>query len=143
MKKSQGLTLIELIVSMVIFGIVIIGVTIFNSHNSRAAVKSERRAKMMLLEEQAIEEFKGWLKSASVPGTRFDNIWADNSVGDVIWSKTDDAHDIDTRLEIEAFFPDQSNEASDVGVRLMVKVVSEDGHLDVTNENIIYISRHD
>jgi prepilin-type N-terminal cleavage/methylation domain-containing protein len=143
MKKCLGVTLIELIVSMVIFGVVIIGVAMFNSNNSRAVVNSERRAKMMLLEEQAIEEFKGYLKSASVPGSRFDNIWNGYEVGDSIWRMEDTAAGINVVFEVDSFVPGDAAAASDAGVRLEVKVISEDRHLDITNENVIYISRHD
>jgi prepilin-type N-terminal cleavage/methylation domain-containing protein len=143
MKKNKGVSLIELIVSIVIFGIVIVGVVLFNGANSKATFRSERNAKKVILQEKTIEEFKGWLKSASVPGSRFDNIWSDSSVGDLLLAKTDYATGISVRMEIDSFIPDDAADVTDAGVRLQVRVISSDPHLKINDTTLTLISRHD
>jgi prepilin-type N-terminal cleavage/methylation domain-containing protein len=145
MKKNRGVTLIELMVSMVIFAIVIVGVTVFNANNTRATVKSERNAKRVALQEKAIEEFKGYLKSASVPGSRFDDIWLNCGVGDTLPAGvfTDSAVDMSVRLEIDSFIPNDSADVSGVGVQLQVRVISTDAHLNISDTVLTFISRHD
>jgi len=143
MKKKEGLSLIELIVSMVIFGLVIVGVILFNTSNTRAVVRSERNAKRILLQEKAIEEFKSYLKSYSVTDSRFDSIWSNNEIGDTLWKKEDDVEDIVVVLETDEFIPDQSADVSDVGVYLQVRVISTDEGLDINDTVLTYISRHD
>jgi prepilin-type N-terminal cleavage/methylation domain-containing protein len=143
MMKNKGVSLIELIVSIVIFAIIIVSVVVFNTNNSRAVVKSERSAKRVLLQEKTIEEFKGYLKSASVPGSRFDGIWSDSAVGDILISRTDSAVGVSVRLEIDSFIPDQSADVSDAGVRLRVRVISTDPYLHISDTNVTLISRHD
>lgn len=143
MKKNIGVTLIELIVSMVVFGVVIAGVAAFNARNTKVAVRSERNAQRTLLQERTIEEFKGWLKAASVPGSRFDGIWADSSVGDVLYADTDDATGMIATLEIDSFIPADTCDVFDVGVCLQIRVISTDPDLNINETNIIYISRHD
>jgi prepilin-type N-terminal cleavage/methylation domain-containing protein len=143
MKKNKGVSLIELIVSIVIFGIVIVGVVLFNTSNSRAATRSERSAKRVLLQEKTIDEFRGFLKSAPTPGARFDDIWINRNVGDVIHSNIDPATGISVRLEIGSFIPDKSAPVTDASVRLEVRVIADDSRFHIQDENIIYISRHD
>jgi prepilin-type N-terminal cleavage/methylation domain-containing protein len=143
MKKNKGINLIELIVSMVIFAVVIAGVAVFNTTNTRTAVRSERHAKRVLLQDRTLEEFRGWLKSASVPGSRFDGIWADSSVGDVIGDTVDSVIGISIRLEIDSFIPDQSADVADAGVQLQVRVISTDADLNISDTTLTYISRHD
>jgi prepilin-type N-terminal cleavage/methylation domain-containing protein len=143
MKKNKGVTLIELVVSMVIFGAVIAGVAMFNARNTKTVVRSERNAKRTILEESAIEEFKGWLKASSVPGSRFDGIWADSSAGDILFSKTDSKTGIGVVLEIDSFIPADTCDVFDVGVCLQVRVICNDPHLSISDTNITYISRHD
>lgn len=147
MKRNEGVTLIELMVSMVIFAIVIVGVTMFNASNSRATLKSERNAKRILLQEKAIEEFKGYLKSASVPGSRFDDIWVNGDLGDTLPDSdgilTDSAAGMSARLEIDGFIPDQTADVSDVGVQLRVRVISDDKNYDISDTVLTFISRHD
>jgi prepilin-type N-terminal cleavage/methylation domain-containing protein len=143
MKKNIGVTLIELIVSMVVFGIVIAGVAAFNARNTKAAIRSERNAQRTLLQERTIEEFKGWLKAASVPGSRFDGIWADSSVGDILHADTDDATGITATLEIDSFIPADTCDVFDVGVCLRVRVISNDPDLNIDDTNMTFISRHD
>ena len=146
MKKNKGVTLIELIVSMMIFGVVIAGVAAFNARNTKAAVRSERSAKRTLLQESAIEEFKGWLKAASVPGSRFDDVWAGGAVGDVLLSSTDPETNIGVMLEIDSFIPNNDTNltsVSDAGVCLQVRVISSDPDLNINDTIITYISRHD
>jgi len=145
MKKNRGVTLIELIVSMVIFSIIIVSVTVFNANNSRATNKSERNARRVLLQEKAIEKFKGYLKSASVPGSRFDDIWVNQEVGDTLPEGifADSAAGISVRLEIDSFIPNSAVDVSDVGVQLQVRVISDDENYDISDTVLTYISRHD
>ncbi len=143
MKEKKGVSLIELIVSIVIFGIIIVGVVVFNTSNTRAAVRSERSAKRVILQEKTIEEYRGWLKSASIPGSRFDDIWINRNVGDVLTYSPPDATGISVRLVIESFIPDKSANVADAGVQLKVRVIAEDAILGTQDESIIYISRHD
>jgi prepilin-type N-terminal cleavage/methylation domain-containing protein len=143
MKKNKGVTLIELVVSMVIFGAVIAGVAMFNARNTKAVIRSERNVKRTLLQESAIEEFKGWLKASSVPGSRFDGIWADNSAGDILFSKTDPETGIGVVLEIDSFIPSDTCNVSDVGVRLKINVISTDPDLNINETNVAFVSRHD
>jgi len=144
MKKNKGVTLIELMVSFLIFAIVIAGVAAFNVRNTKVVVRSERNARRTLLQESAIEEFKGWLKAASVPGSRFDGIWADSVVGDVLLSETDPETSIGVRLEIDSFIPDKdSASVSDAGVCLQVRIISNDPDLNINDTTLTYISRHD
>jgi prepilin-type N-terminal cleavage/methylation domain-containing protein len=143
MKKKEGVSLIELIVSIVIFGVIIVGVIVFNTNNTRVTVRSERSAKRVLLQEKTIEEFRGWLKSASVPGSRFDGIWSDSAVGDILIARTDPATGMSVKLEIMSFIPDQSAGVADAGVQLKVRVLAEDTRFGIQDESVIYISRHD
>jgi prepilin-type N-terminal cleavage/methylation domain-containing protein len=145
MKKNKGVTLIELMVSMVIFAIVIVGVTVFNANNTKATVRSERNAKRVLLQEKTIEEFKGYLKSASVPGSRFDDIWVNGDVGDTLPAAiiTDSAAGMSVRLEIDGFIPDQTAGVTDVGVQLQVRVISDDENYNISDTVLTFISRHD
>ena len=144
MKKNRGVTLIELMVSMVIFAVVIVGVTVFNATNTRAVVRSERNAKRAVMQERAIEDFKGYLKSASVPGSRFDDIWMNYSVGDTLpGSITDSGLGMSARLEIDSFIPNSAAAVSEVGVQLQVRVISTDADLNINDTVLTYISRHD
>ncbi len=143
MKKNKGVTLIELMVSFLIFAIVIAGVAAFNVRNTKVVVRSERNARKTLLQESAIEEFKGWLKAASVPGSRFDDIWADGSVGDTLRDTTDPETNIGVSLEIDSFIPNKTASVSDAGVCLQVRVISNDPDLNIDDTTLTYISRHD
>jgi prepilin-type N-terminal cleavage/methylation domain-containing protein len=145
MKRKEGVTLIELMVSMVIFAIVIVGTTMFNASNTRATVKSERNAKRVLLQEKTIEEFKGYLKSASVPGSRFDDIWVNGDVGDTLPGGIiiDSAAGMSVRLEIDSFIPNSAADVSDVGVQLQVRVIADDENDDISDTVLTFISRHD
>lgn len=143
MNNNKGVTLIELIVSIIIFAILIVGIAVFNSNNTRAAIHSERSAKRALLQERTLEELKGWLKSASVPGSRFDGIWADSSVGDILGDTTDAATGISISLEIDSFIPDQATEVVSAGVQLQIRVISADPDLNINDTIFTYISRHD
>jgi prepilin-type N-terminal cleavage/methylation domain-containing protein len=145
MKKKIGVTLIELIVSMVIFAIIIVGVALFNTSNTRATVRSERNAKRVLLQERTMEEFKGYLKSASVPGSRFDDIWLNYNVGDALprGSMTDSDIGMSVRLEIDSFIPNKAADVAAVGVQLQVRVISSDAELNINDTVLTYISRHD
>ncbi len=143
MKKNKGVTLIELMVSFLIFALVIAGVAAFNARNTKVVVRSERNAKRTLLQESSIEEFKGWLKAASVPGSRFDGFWAVGAVGTVLRDTTDSETNIGVRLEIDSFIPEQAANVSDVGVCLQVRVISNDPDLNINDTIITYISRHD
>jgi prepilin-type N-terminal cleavage/methylation domain-containing protein len=144
MKKNKGVTLIELIVSLIIFSIVMVSVVIFNSRNTQAAIRSERNAKRVLLQERVIEEFKGFLRSSPIPGARFDTIWNFYDVGDLL--RVDTANDIPTittRLEIEGFEPDTDATLSQTGIYLRVGVISTDEDLNIEERTTILISRHD
>ena len=143
MKENKGVTLIELIISMVIFAVVIAGVAVFNASNTKATIKSERNAKRIILQEKTLEEFKGWLKSASVPGSRFDGIWTDNAVGDILFVRADSAVGISVKIRIDSFVPDQSANVYDAGVRLGLSLISEDLAYGVSDTIATLISRHD
>ncbi len=144
MKEKKGVTLIELIVSIVIFGIIVAGVAMFSAQNTRAVIRSERSAKRTLLKERTIEEYKSWLKSASVPGSRFDTVWTGGAVGDTLRNVPDTVvAGIAVRLEINSFIPDQTAGVSDAGVRLEVNVISTDSDLNINDTTVTLISRHD
>ena len=142
MKKNKGLTLIELIVSIVIFGIVVLGISMFNSHNTKTAIRSERSAKRIVLQETAVEEFKGWLKAAPVPGQRFDSLWVNGAVGDTLFDTLQASPDISAALVIKSFEPSQANPVTETGIYLEVSVFSRDGLLGINEETEILISRH-
>jgi prepilin-type N-terminal cleavage/methylation domain-containing protein len=143
MKKNKGVTLIELIVSIVIFAAVITGIAVFNSNNTRAIIYSERSAKRAVLQEKTIEEFRGWLKSGSVPGSRFDTLWTYSSVGAVLFPRTDSTTGISVSLEIDSFIPDQATDVASAGVQLQIRVISTDTELNIYDTVITYVSRHD
>jgi prepilin-type N-terminal cleavage/methylation domain-containing protein len=143
MKKNKGVTLIELIVSLIIFSIVMVGVVVFNSRNTQVAIRSERRAKRVLLQEKAIEDFKGELRSSAIPGARFDSIWVNSSAGDLLLADTDHVTGLTVRMEIDSFLPDTDVTLSQTGIFLKVGVISTDSFLNVEERTSIYISRHD
>lgn len=143
MKEKKGVTLIELIVSIVIFSLLIVGIAMFNSQNTRAAVRSERNAKRVLMKENVIEDFKGFLKSAPVAGERFDDVWVGGNVGDVLLTRTDPATGISVSLEIESFIPDKSAAVTQTGVYLEISVHATDAQLGIDEETTMLISRHD
>lgn len=143
MKARKGVTLIELIVSIVIFSIIVVGIAMFNSHNTHAAVRSERNAKRTLMKENVIEEFKGFLKSAPVAGQRFDSIWENYGVGHVLANQTDAATGISVSLEIDSLVPDSNAAVTQTGIYLKVNVHATDPQLGIDEEAIMLISRHD
>ena len=144
MKKNKGVTLIELIVSILIFSFVMLGVTIFSARNTKTAIKSERSAKRILLQETCIEEFKGWLKSSPIPGARFDTIWNNYDVDDSLHGGTAEGiPEIMVRLEVDAFEPDTGMALSETGTYLRVRVISSDTDLGIVDITKILISRHD
>ncbi|MBN1695410.1 type II secretion system protein [candidate division WOR-3 bacterium] len=143
MKKNKGVTLVELIVSLVIFSIVMVGIVVFNSRNTQATIRSERRAKRVLLQEKIIEDFKGELRSSPIPGARFDSIWINSSVGDLLLADTDHVTGVTAKLEVDSFLPDTDVALSQTGIFLKVGVTSTDMMLNIEERTSIYISRHD
>jgi prepilin-type N-terminal cleavage/methylation domain-containing protein len=143
MKKNKGLSLIEIIVSIIIFGIAIVGIAMFNSSNTRTAVRSERNAKRIILQDNNIEDFKGWLKAAPVPGERFDDIWNNGEVGDTLFPRAEIPDlGIAAALVLNDFIPTNATPVTDPGVYLEVSVFSTDDLLGINEETTILISRH-
>jgi prepilin-type N-terminal cleavage/methylation domain-containing protein len=143
MKRKKGVTLVELLVTIVIFSVVMVGVVMFNAQNSRTIVKSERNARKVLLQERSVEEFKGWLRSSAVPGGRFDSLWNYSSVGQLLRADTDSVGGITARLVIAEFLPDSLAGIAQTGVYLRVNVITTDSRLNTTDTAIALISRHD
>lgn len=144
-KEKKGMTLVELLVSIMIFSIVMVSVALFNFRNTRAAISSERNAQRTLLQEGVIEKFKGRLRSSPVPGEKFDSLWVYGNVGEVLIDTTDPNLGISARLEIDAFLPDSGGSATmaQIGTRLRVRVISADPDLNINDTAMILISRHD
>ena len=148
MKKSKGFTLIELLVSILIFSVVMVGVVMFSTRNTRVAIRSERNAQRILLEERAIEEFKGMLRSSSTPGAGFDSLWVNSTVGDSIYSlgvfdTLGQPEGIAVKLEVAEFVPSQAAPIAQSGNYLKVNVISHDSDLGINDTTIMLISRHD
>ncbi|MEO0292707.1 MAG: type II secretion system protein [candidate division WOR-3 bacterium] len=138
---KRGFTLIELIVSILIFTIVMVGVVMFNAQNSRSITKSERDARKALLRERAIEEFKGWLKASPVAGERFDFIWNNLAIGDSIGGAIDSGTGIRVRLEVGSFYPEKEVNLGRPGVYLGVRTITSDPRSKVDTQ-LVFISRH-
>lgn len=148
MKKNKGFSLIELLVSIMIFSIVMVGVIAFNSRNTRVAIRSERNAQRVLLQERVLEEFKGELRSSAIPGAGFDSIWINADVGDSLYSlgsfdSTGAALDIAVKLEIREFVPDKSAPIAQSGNHLKINLISFDPDLRINDTIETLISRHD
>lgn len=143
MKGRKGVTLIELIVSIVIFSIIVVGIAMFNSHNTHAAVRSERNAKRTLMKENIVEEFKGSLKSAPVAGQRFDSIWENYGAGHVLATEMDASTGISVSLEIDSLIPDSNAAVTKTGIYLAISVHEKDSVIGVDEKTTMLISRHD
>ncbi len=145
LREQKGITLIELLVSIMIFSVIMVSVAMFNVRNTRVAITSERNAQRTLLQEEVIEKFKGRLRSSPIPGASFDSIWVFGTIGDILSADTNDDLGIVARLELDQFLPDSggSGTMSQIGIFLGVRVISSDPDLNINDTTMIYVSRHD
>jgi prepilin-type N-terminal cleavage/methylation domain-containing protein len=147
MKKNNGLSLIELIVSIMVFSIVMVGVIVFNTRNTKIVIRSERNAQRVLLQERVLEEFKGELRSAATSGAGFDSLWINANVGDSLYALTFDTagtgEGIAVRLEVKEFVPDKSAPIAQSGNHLKINLICIDSDLGISDTIETIISRHD
>ena len=148
MKKNKGFSLIELLVSIMVFSIVMVGVIAFNSQNTRIAIRSERNAQRVLLQERVLEDFKGELRSSATAGAGFDSLWINSNIGDSLYAlgsfdSTGGALGIAVKLEIKEFVPDKSAPIAQSGNHLKINLISFDPDLGINDTIETLISRHD
>lgn len=105
MKRRKGFTLIELMISVLFFGLASAGIAIFYATNNSRIIRSEKSARMEVAVETAYEEFKGGLMRRMYEGgvysqLVFDSIWANHEKGDVIFTNTDTINTVVFNSEI-------------------------------------------
>jgi len=115
MKKKKGFTLIELIVSLLIFGLASAGIAVFYASNSKRIMHSEKSARMEVAAERVYEGFKGVLMERMYDGPVysqlvFDSIWVTYDVGDTVFTSTDIINGLifDSEIVLDSFEFDTS-----------------------------------
>ena len=145
MNKRKGFTLIELIVSILIFSIAMSGIVMFTASNNRRIIRSERRARLSVHGEKAFEAFRGLIMQET--GTEnqmvFDSIWETKSAGDTVYQIADTVKNmiIKSLITIEEFeFKQDSPVAS--GSRIRFLLITKDNFGGSVDSTFVTISRH-
>lgn len=145
MSLKKGFTLIEVIASIVVFSIAMIGIVMFSASNSRSVVRSEREAKLSVIGEKAFESFKAWTMEETPTGDSlvFDRLWYKYSAGNLMYQTADTHKTIAVRSRIyleEREFQDDSPVAS--GSRMRCMIVTREMNTSRADTSFIALSRH-
>ena len=142
MNLRRGFTLIELIVSILIFSLAMTGIVVFTAHNSRTSIESERKARSVILQESSLEELRRIMRHHSQPGRVFDSLWENFSAGHVVYTDTDASTGITCNIEIAQFIPDVTADPDDPGSRIRLRVITVDNDLNRFDTTRTIISKH-
>ena len=75
-KNRKGFTLVEVIVSMVIFTIGVLSVAALGALNYMYLNANQARARLHIRNESIMDDTQSWFREDTVPGpTRFEHIW--------------------------------------------------------------------
>ncbi|MCK4225600.1 type II secretion system protein [candidate division WOR-3 bacterium] len=144
MKKKKGFTLIELIVSVLIFSIAMTGIVMFSAMNSRSVSQSEKKARMAVQAEKAFEDLKAMVIRETPSGEEliFDSIWVNSTIGDTIYQTVDTIKGMILKsvILLDSFeFKEDNPIASGSRVKVLLITHSSFGDVDTS---FITISRH-
>lgn len=146
MNKYKGFTLVELIVSILIFTIAMTGIVMFSASNNRRIIHSEKRARLSVHGEKAFEDFRGRIMQVTPADPNrmvFDSIWDTNTAGDTLFKDLDTIKGMVVESSIlltEFQFTEDSPIAS--GSRIKCLIISKDNFGDYVDSTFILLSRH-
>lgn len=146
MIKNKGFTLIELIVSILIFSIAMTGIVMFTASNNRRIIHSEERARLSVHGEKTFEGFRGMIMQETPVNPNqlvFDSIWETHGVGDTLYKEVDTIKGmvITSSILLDSFeFSVDSPIES--GSRIRCLIISKDNFGDYEDSTFVLISRH-
>jgi len=145
MKKKKGFTLIELIVSILIFSIAMTGIVMFSAMNSRSVSQSEKKARMAVEGEKAFEELRAMIMKETPSGGQlvFDIVWVTYSKGDTIYQTVDTTKGMITRsvVLLDSFEFKEDNPIAS-GSRIKFLLITYNNLGNCIDSSFITIARH-
>lgn len=143
---KKGFTLVELIVSILIFSLAMTGIVMFSASNNRRIIRSEMRARLSVHGEKAFEDFRGMIMQETPTDPNrlvFDSIWETHSVDDTLYRIVDTVKGmiITSAILLDSFeFFDDNPIAS--GSRIRCLIVTKDNFGEYADSTIVLLSRH-
>jgi prepilin-type N-terminal cleavage/methylation domain-containing protein len=143
---KRGFTLVELIVSILIFSLAMTGIVMFSASNNRRIIQSEKRARLSVHGEKSFEDFRGMImqETPSDPNRLvFDSIWETHAVDDTLYKDVDTVKGmvINSAIILDSFeFSEDSPIAS--GSRIRCIIITKDNFGDYADSTIVLLSRH-
>ena len=125
-KNRKGFTLVEVIVSMVIFAIGVLSVAALGALNYMYVNTNQAKARLYIRNESIMEDTQSWFREDTIPGpTRFENIWnAGYNSGDTL--RTFTTGNIETLVLFDAVVGDAAT-SSDAKIYIWIASSGQSG----------------